>query len=315
MVLVALAFALAAVVGAARSSAAASGACVPPPLPSAPNSSRLAPSDRPELLRDVLYAQQEGMDLLMDLLLPRRPDGVASPVLFYPSANGHAVPKDPFTEAVRQRGYAVVRAQVRYYEPSSKFPDALVDAKSAVRFLKAHASEYGIDPERIVACGSSKNGMFASMLGTMGEATQYDLGANLDISSRVAAVVNFAGHTDLTSFYADGMADPQVKMDEETYEAKNEQFLGCPAFDCLELERAASAITYADPSDAPQMLVLGSEDALVPSLQMTRFLDRLLAVCVSAYYILVDGAPHAVAGALRESDIQQILAFLETFVE
>ena len=79
--------------------------------------------------------------------------------------------------------------------------------------------------------------------------------------------------------------------------------------------RAASAITYVDPTDPPQFLVLGSEDTLVPLAQMTRFRDRLLASCVPAYFLLVEDAPHSVARTLGDEEIQLLLAFLEAFVE
>jgi len=300
----------------ASSAASVAGSdCFIPDLPDRPMAPAPELVGSARLLRDVVYDHQEGIDLLMDLLLPVRADGQAVPVLFYPSAGGHGIPNTPFCEAVQARGYAIARASVRYFEEDSKYPDALVDAKSAVRFLKTNADEYGIDPERIVACGSSKNGMFASMLGTMGEATDYDLGLHLDVTSDVAAVINLAGHTDLTAFYADGMDDPLVRMDAQTYETKNQQFLGCPAFDCDELERAASAITYVDPTDPPQFLVLGSDDPLVPLAQMTRFRDRLFASCVPAYLLLVEDAPHGVVRVLSDGEIQRLLAFLEMFVE
>jgi len=289
--------------------------CPPPELPARPATAAPSLLERPEILRDVLYDRQEGVELRMDLLIPGRTDAAPVPVLFYPSAGGHAVPRNAFTDAALVHGFAVACAQVRYFEEASKFPDAIVDAKSAVRFLKAHASEYAIDPERIVACGSSKNGMFSSMLGTMGEVTSYDVGRNLHVTSRVAGVVNFAGHTDLTAFYTDGVSDPQVMMDEATYEMKNLQFLDCHAFACDPIERAASAITYVDPTDAPEMLVLGSEDPLVPVAQMTRFRDALLASCVPAYLLIVDGAAHGVAREIGQAEIDYLLAFLEMYTE
>jgi len=288
--------------------------CCLPELPDCPMTPTPSVMGSPQLIRDVVYDQQEGVDLSMDLLIPTRTDGIGVPVLFYPSAGGHGIPQNALTEAALGRGFAIACGSVRYFEVESKFPDALVDAKSAVRYLKAHASEFAIDPDRIVACGSSKNGMFASMLGTMGEMTMYDLGANLHVSSRVAAVINFAGHTDLTAFYSDGINDPQIRMDDATYAAKTMQFLGCHSFACDDIERAASAISYVDSADAPEMLVLGSEDTLVPAAQMVRFRDALLASCVPAYFLVVEGAPHGVVRLLDEAVLNRLLAFLEMVV-
>ena len=76
------------------------------------------------------------------------------------------------------------------------FPAQIEDCKAAVRWLRAHAAEYHLDPNRFAAWGSSAGGHLAAMLGTTGDVKEFEVGENLGVSSRVQAVVDYFGPTD-----------------------------------------------------------------------------------------------------------------------
>ncbi|MCF7835140.1 alpha/beta hydrolase fold domain-containing protein [Candidatus Gracilibacteria bacterium] len=282
-----------------------------------PPNSNVSVTDK-NMYSNIVYDTQEGVSLKLHLLVPERSDGKDAPLLLTFSAKEVKLSEnslDLLEQEMIERGYAIGKASLRFYEEDSKFPDAYVDAKSAVRYIKANASQYGINPDKIAVMGSSKNGLIAAAIGTMGEEIQYDIGKNLNYNSKVAAVINFAGHTDLTNFYQDGMDDPQVKMDEKTYEAKNQQFLGCPAFECDETEAAASSINYIDEEDPPFYMMIGSEDNLVPKIQLERFKDKCDDEGVAAYFEVVDGAPHSVERYLEQKHVNRLVSFLVEYVE
>ena len=76
------------------------------------------------------------------------------------------------------------------------FPAQLQDCKAAVRWLRAHGAEFGLDPERVAVGGASAGGHLAAMVGATGHTRAFDVGEHLDVSSRAQAVVDFFGPTD-----------------------------------------------------------------------------------------------------------------------
>ena len=81
--------------------------------------------------------------------------------------------------------------------PENPWPDQIIDVKCAVRYLRAHAADLGIDPNRIAALGTSAGGQLVSLLGTTGSSTLWDAGPYPDESSAVDAVVDEFGPADL----------------------------------------------------------------------------------------------------------------------
>lgn len=93
------------------------------------------------------------------------------------------------------QGYAVASMGYRY-SSEAKFPAQVEDCKAAIRWLRANAARFALDPERFAVFGESAGGYLAAMLGTTGDVKEFDVGENLDQSSRVQAVIDFYGPTD-----------------------------------------------------------------------------------------------------------------------
>jgi acetyl esterase/lipase len=133
--------------------------------------------------------------------------------------------------------------------PEYKFPAMIEDVKCAVRYLRAHASQYNLDPQRVGALGGSAGGHLVSLLGLSNELAGWDVVEYLDQSSRVQAVVDYFGPADLTdsSFDTERAENRAV----EVFGATNQSD---------PLLAAASPVTYATPDDPPFFIAHGDKD-------------------------------------------------------
>ena len=123
------------------------------------------------------------------------------------------------------RGYAVAAINYRLSQHAI-FPAQIEDCKAAVRWLRAHAAQYGYDPARVAAFGQSAGGHLAAMLGTTGDVRAFDVGAHLDVSSRVQAVVDFFGPTDFLQMDAHRVSAQAMVHD--TPDSPESQLVGGP---------------------------------------------------------------------------------------
>jgi len=180
-----------------------------------------------------------------------------------------------FASNMTAQGYLVVSINYRLYPPA-RFPAMIEDVKCAIRSLRAHASEYNLDPNRIGAMGVSAGGHLVSLLGTSDQSAGWDVGEYLDQSSRVRAVVAMAPVTDLSKNFpnADIEAMKQVGFGEANV-------------------AAASPITHLTADDPPFLLIHGDRDRLVPYEQSQLMYDRLVQMNVSAQLVIVKNADHS----------------------
>ncbi len=173
------------------------------------------------------------------------------------------------------------------------------DVKCAIRSLRAHASDYNLDPQRIAAIGASAGGHLVSLLGTTDKSAGWDSGEYLDQSSRVQAVVAMAPPTDLTQKF------PNPDMELMRHVGPGEVNVA-----------QASPITYVTADDPPFLLIHGDRDSVVPFEQSQSMYDRLIQNGVPAQLVVVKNGDHSLTAAngtatptLAEID-QIILDFL-----
>ena len=157
--------------------------------------------------------------------------------------------------------------------PEHPIPAMIEDVKCAVRYLRSHADQYNLDPQRIGVWGGSAGGHLVALLGTTDASAGFDVGEYLDQSSRVQAVVDMFGPTDLMVQFEGG------------YEKAERVFNG---FDAA----LASPVTYVSADDPPFLILHGEADALVPLEQSQILLARLQSTGVSAELIAVSNAGH-----------------------
>ncbi|RRR67483.1 MAG: alpha/beta hydrolase [Candidatus Viridilinea halotolerans] len=222
-------------------------------------------------------------------------------------------------QALLDAGYAVVGVNYRL-SGEAPFPAAVLDARAAVRFLRANAATYQLDPERIAAFGQSAGGNIAAMVGTTAESTSFDdasLG-NAEVSSAVQAVVNWFGPTDFGQMDAQAAAQGCAASDQTHSEATSFEsaYLGAPVATAPELVAQANPITYIDGSEPPFLIQKGDQDCTVAVESTAMLADALQAAGLTVEYDLLVGVGHGDTGSTPvfegEQNIQRVLTFLST---
>ena len=230
---------------------------------------------------DVAYAQQAPQQVL-DIYLPGAPEEGPYPVVVHTHgggfANGHQREDHtlPMLDGL-QRGYAVVSIQYRRSR-EALFPAQVLDAKAAIRFLRANEQKYGLDTEHLAVWGASSGGWLASMVGlTEGNPAFEDFSqGNAEYSSGVQAVIDWCGpcggfiEMD-EAFKVSGSGVPD--HDEAT--SPESRFMGMPITAAPELMRLACPCTYVHRDMPPVYIIHGGIDQIVPVEQSIAFADAI----------------------------------------
>lgn len=203
------------------------------------------------------------------------------------------------------RGFAVAAINYRLSQ-HAVFPAQIEDGKAAVRWLRANAARYGYDPERVASYGASAGGHLAAMLGTAGDAKVFEVGANLEVSSRVQAVVDFFGPTDFLQM--DAHRPSPEAMVHDTPDSPESQLVGGPIRDNPDRVARANPITYVTPDDPPFLVVHGDADLLVPHHQSELLEAALRKAGVRVRLVTIQGGPHG--GETVRQGLPQALDFL-----
>jgi acetyl esterase/lipase len=255
------------------------GAAPLPGQPPAGNAPRGAAALPGSVERDITYCTRDGEELKMDVYHPEDPNGAA--VVFihgggWTSGSKNGGSGSEMWPELLGRGYLVVSIDYRL-APEHPFPAQMEDVTCAVLYLKRHADELGIDPERIGAYGGSAGGHLASLLGTTG-GHGYE-GGITSLTAEVAAVVDLFGPTDLTVDF-DGASERIITT----------------VFGAT--DRGSKVLVQASPvhnvssDDPPFLIVHGELDELVPVEQGEALYEALVAARVDAEFVPVQNANH-----------------------
>ena len=238
--------------------------------------------------RDLAYVPNGHERQKLDLILPK--DGTNLPLIinihggaFKMGGKEQGVPTEYLAE-----GYAVASINYRLSQ-QAKFPAQIEDCKAAVRWLRAHAAEYRLDPKHFAAWGASAGGHLAAMLGTTGDTKEFDIGANLDQSSRVQAVVDYFGPTDFLQMDAHRLPNGMVH---DTANSPESELIGGAIQDNRAKTAKANPITYVTAGDPPFLICHGDQDPLVPHHQSELLEAALKKSGVPVAFYTVAGAGH-----------------------
>ncbi|MEW6669230.1 MAG: alpha/beta hydrolase [Thermodesulfobacteriota bacterium] len=198
-----------------------------------------------------------------------------------------------------QKGYVVASINYRLCQ-HAQFPAQIEDCKAAVRWLRAHAAEYRIDPDRIVAWGDSAGGHLASLLGTAGDIPDWEQGYPVG-SSRVQVVIDWYGRADLACVSTDpAYADSPIAM-----------LLGGSGPDFADEAEDASPIHYVSRNDPAFLIMHGDRDGVVPVEQSLAFTSALREAGVKVRLVILKGAGHGGEQFLAPEQVAIIDAFLQ----
>ncbi len=186
------------------------------------------------------------------------------------------------------------------------FPAQIEDVKAAVRWIRANAKTYRLDPNRFAAWGSSAGGHLVAMLGTAGDITEFEVGENLEVSSQVQAVVNYFGPTDFLQMDTHRLPDGLVHDAPDSPESK---LVGGPIQAHEDRVARANPITYISKDDPPILIIHGDQDKLVPYHQSLLLKEALEAVGAPVTLYKVEGGGH---GRFKDPKVPELTkAFLE----
>jgi acetyl esterase/lipase len=189
-------------------------------------------------------------------------------------------------------GYAVAGVSIRS-SSQVKFPGQLHDIKGAIRWLRANAPKYNLDPRHIAIVGDSSGGWTSAMAAVTGDAPEMEgtVGTR-GVSSAVQAAVAFYPPTNFLTmdFWALRKCAPAGCHDGEN--SPESRLVGCAIQTCPDAVRAASPITYVTPADPPIMILHGDSDPLVPHNQGEQLYMAFNKACKAAVFISLPKAPH-----------------------
>lgn len=238
--------------------------------------------------------------MTMDILQPKTDTKL--PAILYVTGGGFITANKDNGIQIRmhlaEAGYVVASIQYRV-APTAQFPQPLEDVKSAIRYLKAHADQFGIDPERIGIIGGSAGGYLSAMAGTTSGTRTFDKGDNLHVSSSVKASVDLYGLSDLTRIgddYSESVkAAHRSPGSTEALWVNGSAVFGGKDGGILANKKAADAanpITYISSDSAPMLLMHGTQDVLVSPSQTDLLFQALQQKGIPSERYLVEGAAH-----------------------
>lgn len=271
---------------------------------------------------DVAYASTSDTEKL-DIYLPNTGDG-PFPVIISFHGGGFALgdknsgeSNDPLVGLTH--GYAVVCVNYRLSSEAT-FPAAVYDAKAAVRFIKANASKYNLNADKIAAWGDSAGGNLASLLGTSaGTSSLEDLSmGNSDKSSNVQAVVDLYGPINFSTmdeeFKKDGKDSSATHNSADSFESK---YMGAALDTVPDKVQQANPTKYISSSTPPFFVENGSADTNVPTVQSVDFSNALKKAIGDdkVTYIQIPGAGHGTSEFDTTENLDKIFTFLDKYLK
>lgn len=247
---------------------------------------------------EVSYGTRNGKPLTLCLVEPKDPPSAARPVVAFIGWGG---PKDGlgFVSRFARMGY--VGVSIGYYRSgqTATWVERAQDCKAAIRFLRARAKEYHLDPDRIGAWGFSAGGHLAALVGTSAGIKALENGGDgTEYSSRPTAVVDMAGWSDLAAVAKSNQSGPRAWQEWVTSIREH-----------LEAATLASPIQHVSPDDPPFLIVHGERDKIVPVEQSERLAKALSAAKVQVEFVKLPDAAHE--DLVAKTDMSKVIAFFD----
>ncbi|PAY21071.1 lipase [Rhodopirellula sp. SM50] len=247
-----------------------------------------AHSVEPAIQRDLSFAKGDGVDLKLDFY-PSQTDGLSPLIVWvhggaWRSGDKRNLPIKQLTE----RGFAIASLNYRL-SVTARFPAQTEDIKAGIRFLRAHATRFEIDPDRIVIAGASAGGHLAALVGVSAgaQALEDRSMGNADVSSDVSAIVSLYGASNLQTILSQStphglsVREPALKL-----------LLGDVPTGVPEAARLASPVEHVDSGDPPLLLIHGDQDPQMPINQSHELHGAYERAGLDVTFHVIHGAAH-----------------------
>jgi acetyl esterase/lipase len=258
------------------------------------------------VVKDIEFATVNGQSLKLDLYLPANPKG-SSLVVWIHGGGWRAGSRNSCSISwLSQYGYTVASISYRFTDVA-QFPAQLHDCKGAIRWLRAHAGEYGYQAGRIGISGASAGGHLAALVGTTGGMKKLEgtVGGNLDQSSRVQAVADYFGATD---FILRSKTQPSRANKEGSVVY---YLLGGGADEKVKLAKQASAAYHVSKDDPPLLIFHGDMDKTV-LLDQSQAIERVYKKAGLAVELhVLEGSGHGGTEFFTDTNGKRLYDFLQ----
>jgi acetyl esterase/lipase len=256
--------------------------------------------DDARMLLNIPYVPNAGEKQSLDLYLPGAGTNFPLIVWIHGGAWMAGSKKNPPGLRFVLHGFAMASLNYRLSQDAI-FPAQLIDCKAAIRWLRVHAADYGIDPNRIAVWGASAGGHLVALLGTTGDDKEFDQGENTNVSSRVQAVCDWFGPTDLNQ-----LTNYSSQIHHGDADSPESRLIGGPIGQNVEKAQRANPIRYITKDDPPFLIMHGDKDPLVPWQQSQILADALKKAGVPVQFHIVPGGGHGSPG-FRTQEVKDLL--------
>ena len=252
--------------------------------------------------RGIEYTNPDDQHLQLNLARPKTGTGPFPAVICIHGGGFRAGSREGYNKlclTLAQNGYVAATISYRL-APKFQFPAAVHDTKAAVRWLRANAAKYNVDPARIGVTGGSAGGHLVQFLGVTEGVKQFEgTGGNPEQSSAVTCVVNYYGPSDFLQSYGKSVDAHEVLplwFGGNLETQRHKHILGSP-------------LNWVTPAAAPTLIIHGTEDKYVAHEQGVWMADRLKASGVEVELLTLQGAGHGFKGDDVTKAEQAMLAF------
>ncbi len=259
-----------------------------------------------EAVENITYKTVDTVSLALDMYQKKEMGRYPKPAMIFIHGGAWKGGKRsdylPYLIDYARKGYVAITISYRLSRVA-KFPAAVQDVNCAVKWVKAHADIYGIDPKRIVLIGGSAGGHLSMMVGYGGDDPMFEQDCPFEEDSSVKAIVNLYGPTDLTTDEAKDRNEP-ISFIGSRYEEKPD------------LYQKASPRFYITAAAPPTLIFHGTIDSVVPVSQSDSLAVWLEEAGVPHSYHRLKGWPHTMDLAVKVNEYCQhyIDAFLEEYL-
>lgn len=247
---------------------------------------------------NIPYVTRNGVDLLLDIVAPEGVPATPRPAIVYVHGGGWLAGEKTTSsnDWLAEAGFFTVSINYRLTNVSP-FPAQIHDVKAAIRWVRANAAHYHVDPDRIGVWGSSAGGHLSALCAVTNGDDWY-AGGEFDVSSDVQCAVPICPPSD---FLIDWYAAGNIPVHEEA-EMCLEGLIGGTALQHPELAKQASPLWQATADAVPQLVIQGGADDLVPAGQVRAYVSALMQRGADVTYLEYPDETHAVdAGIFLEN--------------